>query len=186
MKVIICPGIHDTQLTDRFLDDLLTSELKQVKEISWLVLPTEKNPAYSPFHVYDWLKTTEILSDRLFFVAFSAGVVGAIGAAVLLQLQGVKIAGFIAIDGWGVPLWVRFPVYRLSHDYFTHWSSAFLGTGKSSFYCDPGVEHLTLWSSPETCQGWVVKREENNQETYLKRNSAKCYLQDILFTHQEQ
>lgn len=182
MKVIICPGVHETQLTDRFLNSLLTIEQEQRRSTilnDWLIFPTEQELVYSPFHIYNWLERSEIFNDELFFVAFSAGVVGAIGAAILLQLKGLKIKGFIAIDGWGVPLWVNFPVYRLSHDYFTHWSSAVLGTGKSSFYCDPFVEHLTLWSSPETCQGWIIERN-NWTETYLKRSSAKDYLQHII------
>lgn len=182
MKVIICPGVHETQLTDRFLNSLLTIEQEQRRSSilsDWLIFPAEKEPVYSPFHVYNWLKRSQIVRDELFFIAFSAGVVGAISAAVLMQLKGVKIKGFVAIDGWGVPLWVTFPVYRLSHDYFTHWSSAILGTGKSSFYCDPFVEHLTLWSSPNTCQGWVIEGD-NSSERYLKRSSARDYLQEIL------
>lgn len=183
MKAIICPGIHDVQLTELFLKNLLIIDPKVTKQTvstNWLIFPTERNPAYSPFHLYNWLNRSEILNDELFFIAFSAGVVSAISAAVFLQLRGVKIRGLIAIDGWGVPLWANFPVYRLSHDYFTHWSSAILGTGKSSFYCDPSVEHLTLWSYPENCQGWILKREKDGQEIYLKRSSALDYLQEII------
>jgi hypothetical protein len=180
MKVIICPGVHEPQLTDRFTNALAGTKAKQITKNDWLAFPTNKNHAYSPFHLYDWLNKPEILNNELFFIAFSAGVVGAIGAAVLLQLQGVKIAGFIAVDGWGVPLWVTFPTYRLSHDYFTHWSSAILGTGRWSFYCEPFVEHLTLWSSPEICQGWVVERKKDGREIYRQRITARDYLQAIL------
>lgn len=63
----------------------------------------------------------------------------------------------IAVDGWGVPLSGNFPIHRLSHDYFTHWSSALLGSGDDSFYSDPAVEHLAIWRSPHTCQGWWVQ-----------------------------
>lgn len=89
-------------------------------------------------------------------IAFSAGVAGAIPALNLWQLQGGKVAGLLAIDGWGVPAVGNFPIYRLSHDYFTHWSSALLGTGEVNFYADPPVEHLEMWRSPHTCQGWRV------------------------------
>ncbi|NES83160.1 MAG: hypothetical protein F6K10_18095, partial [Moorea sp. SIO2B7] len=36
-------------------------------------------------------------------------------------------------------------------------SSALLGAGADSFYADPEVEHLDLWRSPQTTQGWWVK-----------------------------
>ncbi|MCU0568633.1 MAG: hypothetical protein MUF49_18805 [Oculatellaceae cyanobacterium Prado106] len=90
----------------------------------------------------------------LFFVGFSAGVVGAIGAARLWHQWGGQVQGLAAFDGWGVPLWGDFPIYRISHDAFTHWSSALLGAGQASFYAEPPVSHLALWRSPETVQGW--------------------------------
>ncbi|MDJ0576682.1 MAG: hypothetical protein QNJ65_16130 [Xenococcaceae cyanobacterium MO_234.B1] len=145
-------------------------------DIQWLVFPTDKHPPYSPLAVYDWLNKPEILTDKLLFIAFSAGVVGGIGAAIALEEKGVNIKAFIAIDGWGVPLWGNFPLYRFSHDYFTHWSSAILGTGKESFYADPSVEHLAMWRSPETCQGWIV----SNSSASKINCSAKDYLQQII------
>ena len=54
----------------------------------------------------------------------------------------------------GMPLIANFPIYRVSHDYFTHWSSGILGTGTENFYAEPAIEHLELWRSPELCQGW--------------------------------
>ena len=50
------------------------------------------------------------------FIAFSAGVVAAVTAAMQWQGEGGKIKGLIAFDGWGVPLLGDFPVYRVSHD----------------------------------------------------------------------
>ena len=155
-------------------------------DIQWLVFPTEKHPPYSPLAVYDWLNKPEILTDELLFIGFSAGVVGGIGTAIALQEKGVNIKAFIAIDGWGVPLWGNFPLYRFSHDYFTHWSSAILGTGKESFYADPPVEHLAMWRSPETCQGWIVSNSNprwcniNASKTSKVSCSAKDYLQQII------
>ncbi len=179
MKVIICPGIHETQLTDNFLNSIFRIEqqflLNQDTEL--LVFPTEKYPAYSPVDVYQWLIAATTL-DELLLICFSAGVVGGFGAATALQLQGVTIKAFVAIDGWGVPLLADFPIYRLSHDYFTHWSSALLGAGNNNFYCEPPVAHLTVWQSPETCQGWIVK-EGKDREIKIK-SSAKDYLQHIL------
>ncbi|MDJ0651291.1 MAG: hypothetical protein QNJ60_21575 [Xenococcaceae cyanobacterium MO_188.B19] len=173
MKVIICPGIHSSELTKSFLGSVAEGTKPPIK---WLVLPTEEHPPYSPIAVYNWLNQPKIIQEELLFITFSAGVVGGIGAAIALQTQGVKIKAFVAIDGWGVPLWGNFPIYRFSHDYFTHWSSAILGTGKESFYCDPGVEHLDIWRSPETCQGWIV----SNGSAQKIRSSAKDYLQKII------
>lgn len=179
MKVIICPGIHETQLTDRFLNSIFRFEEKFLfnKNSDLLIFPTAKDRAYSPVDIYQWLSDSTILVDVL-FICFSAGVVGGFGAATALQLQGVTIKAFVAIDGWGVPLLADFPLYRLSHDYFTHWSSALLGAGKENFYCDPPVSHLSLWESPEACQGWIVK-ESKDGVTKIP-SSAQKYIQDIL------
>ena len=81
---------------------------------------------------------------------------GAWGAALGLSLRQIKVKALIAIDGWGVALWGNFPIYRLSHDYFTHWSSLALGGGDKNFYADPPVGHLDLWRSPQTTRGWQV------------------------------
>lgn len=173
MKVIICPGVHSFELTDSFL--LNVAEATK-SDIQWLVLPTDKHLPYDPIEVYRWLNQTELGTNELLFITFSAGVVGGIGAAIAMESRGFKIKGFIAIDGWGVPLWGKFPIYRLSHDYFTHWSSAILGTARESFYCDPPVEHLELWRSPLTCPGWIVS---NTSKTKI-HCSAKNYLQQII------
>ena len=183
MKVIICPGIHKTQLTDRFLHNLLAT--KQPATVgtlvdNCLVFPTDKYPAYSSFHLYQWLNKSKVLTDELLFICFSAGVVGGIGTAIFLQLQGIKIKAFVAMDGWGVPLIANFPIYRFSHDYFTHWSSALLGTGKASFYSEPAVPHLTLWESPQTCQGWIVKQGISDRKISKVKSSALDYLQTII------
>ena len=201
MRVIICPGIHASELTDSFVCSVATTancnhlrsitlnsgaekpknQVNQIniptnRDLQWLVLPTRKYLPYDPVGIYHWLNQPEMLAEELLFIAFSAGVVGGIGAAIALQQQGVKIKAFIAIDGWGVPLWGDFPVYRFSHDYFTHWSSAILGTGQASFYADPPVAHLTIWRSPETCQGWIVTNSTANKI----RCSARDYLQQIV------
>ena len=152
MSIIICPGIHDAKLTDRFIQGIPT----QIKQ-DYFVLPTEKYLPYSAIAVYQWLERQQLAkTDPLSVIAFSAGVVGSFGAALTWQLRGGKICKFIAIDGWGMPLIANFPLYRISHDYFTHWSSGLLGAGQQGFYADPGVEHLAIWRSPEICCGWQV------------------------------
>ena len=138
------------------------------------------DPTVSPIAIYDWLKTTietqlESRTDVTFpappvvVIGFSAGVVGAAGAAAVWNQTraeqsvqsplpiGGKVARLIAVDGWGVPV-LGVPVTRISHDRFTHMSSLLLGAGDVNFYADPPVAHLDLWRSPEAAQGWQVDR----------------------------
>lgn len=169
MNVIICPGIHPPELTDSFLASLSITH-------NQLVFPTNQYPAYSSGHIVHWLQQQTLVSQKLLFITFSAGVVGGIGAAIALQLLGYQISAFIAVDGWGVPLFPMFPLYRLSHDYFTHWSSAILGAGNESFYAEPAISHLEIWRSPETCYGWRI----SGKEKLLSRCSAKDYLKYLI------
>ncbi|MCP6757248.1 MAG: hypothetical protein NHB32_00440 [Fischerella sp. CENA71] len=161
MSIIICPGIHTQDLTENFITawrDLVVHSLQSPDSVNILVYPAEVFSSLSAFHILEFLH--KHLGDRLesplIFICFSAGVVGAIAAASAWQLLGGKIKAFIAIDGWGVPLWGNFPIHRMSHDYFTHWSSKLLGGGENNFYADPAVEHLEMWRSPQTVQGWSV------------------------------
>ncbi len=159
-SVIVCPGIHEPQLTQDFLEALHRSETSNLSS-RWrekvLIFPTQDYPAYSGVHILEFLQLhTSQLTAPVVFISFSAGVAGAIVAAWGWQRLGRKVKAFIAIDGWGVPLYGDFPIHRLSHDYFTHWSSALLGAGEDSFYADPPIEHLDLWRSPDVCKGWWV------------------------------
>lgn len=90
-------------------------------------------------------------------IAFSAGVVGVAGALTPRWLAGanLQIKVLVALDGWPVPLFKPFAVYRVSHDLFTHQTSP--GRGLASFYADPAVAHLELWSAPARAQGWQVE-----------------------------
>ncbi|MDX2211743.1 MAG: hypothetical protein SFY66_00515 [Oculatellaceae cyanobacterium bins.114] len=160
MAVLICPGVHLPELTDCFLAHL------NVDLYDYRVFPIDRFPAYSGLHILKFIwhefvstpndATPPRLEVPLLFVSFSAGVVGAIAAAKVWQTLGGTIKAFIAVDGWGVPLYGDFPIYRVSHDHFTHWSSALLGGGQTSFYTDPPVEHLELWRSPHTAMGYIV------------------------------
>lgn len=127
------------------------------------------------------MKINEI--EPVLFIGFSAGVVGAIGAAWSWQFLGGRVKAFIALDGWGVPLWGDFPIHRLSHDRFTHWSSAMLGSGADNFYAEPPVEHLDLWRSPQNSLGWWVNSNKGAQpSSYL---SAAEFLIMLLNRYQE-
>jgi hypothetical protein len=159
MSVIICPGVHSSQLTENFLQAIEAPN-------RWLVFPACEYPAYSAIDVFNFLVKNEpdpARGSSLLFICFSAGVVGGIGAAIAWQMNGGKISTFMAIDGWGVPLIADFPIHRFSHDYFTHWSSALLGAGEDSFYADPGVEHLEMWQSPKNIMGWLQLRSGNKK-----------------------
>jgi len=151
MPIIICPGMHPPELTDAFVRDL-QNKIKA----DYFVLTAETAP-YSAIAISQWLGHQSLSkTDPLSFVSFSAGVVGSLGAAISWQLQGGKVHSLIALDGWGMPLVGNFSIYRVSHDYFTHWSSSLLGAGNTGFYADPEIEHLDLWRSPANIYGWQV------------------------------
>ncbi len=153
MPLIICPGIHDRSLTDNFLEQCNIAPTEQT-----LVFPADRQPAYCPLSILQFLQAniTPTPEKPIVFISFSAGVVGAIAAACTWQQLGGQVKAFIALDGWGVPLFGNFPIHRLSHDYFTHWTSALLGQSSDSFYADPPVEHLQLWNQPRTTRGYQL------------------------------
>lgn len=157
MNIIICPGIHEIELTQSFVKGLVNSNVDggDQKLLNILVFPGEGILTLSALHIVGFLgdRIGNKLESPVIFIGFSAGVVGAIAAATTWQVQGGNVKTLIAIDGWGVPLWGNFPIHRLSHDYFTHWSSAILGSGKDNFYADPPVDHLSMWRSPQKVQG---------------------------------
>lgn len=168
MSIIICPGIHEPELTESFrvgLLDVVGNSAIAPNAENILVYPGKDFLVLSALHILQFLcvsvahrryRLTGSLKSPIIFISFSAGVVGAIGAAHLWQLLGGRVKAFIAIDGWGVPLQGNFPIHRMSHDYFTHWSSCLLGCGQNNFYAEPAVDHLSIWRSPQTVQGcWV-------------------------------
>lgn len=176
--VIVCPGIHELDLTQEFIASLINK-----KAINWqfLVFPTQDYPAYSAIHIMEFLRgEINNIKQPIAFISFSAGVVGAIGAASAWQLLGGTVKRLIAIDGWGVPLVGSFPIHRLSHDYFTHWSSALLGSGEASFYADPAVEHLQLWKSPDSCKGWLVEPVVGGKSAQRNFTTAAEFILQLL------
>lgn len=152
-NIIICPGIHSPQLTQDFVESIRNF----IEQREYLILPTRRYLPYSTAATVQWLKQNYPIPSKapnLSFIAFSAGVVGSIGAANIWQLWGGQVNCFIALDGWGMPLMGNFPLYRISHDRFTHFSSGILGGSENGFYAEPAVEHLEIWRSPYSCQGW--------------------------------
>lgn len=176
MPIIIIPGIHDAELTDSFVRGI-----QQKIQQNYLILPTEQYQPYSAISIYQWLNQQQLdKTEPLAFIAFSAGVVGGIGAALAWQSQGGRIQSFIAIDGWGMPLIASFPIYRVSHDRFTHVTSGMLGAGQFGFYADPNVSHLTIWRSPERCWGWQII-----SQGFQTRCLLTDYLVNILDSYNE-
>ncbi|MBS3030243.1 MAG: hypothetical protein HCA25_25260 [Dolichospermum sp. DET50] len=168
MPIIICPGIHEPALTESFIQACLHQSgesVSNVKQVDILIFPGQGYLTLSTFHILHFLcdsfgapsyRLSNKLKSPVMFICFSAGVIGGIGAATAWQLLGGHVQAFIAIDGWGVPLVGNFPIHRLSHDHFTHWTSAYLGMGENNFYAEPAVDHLAMWQSPQSVQGqWV-------------------------------
>ncbi|MBO1348601.1 MAG: hypothetical protein EBE86_014965 [Hormoscilla sp. GUM202] len=172
MKIIICPGIHDRALTESFLQKI---EIPAPA----LIFPASGYSPVSAVRVWQYLRDNigepGRESDAIISICFSAGVVGAIGAAWQWQMWGGKVKACFALDGWGVPLLGNFPIHRLSHDYFTHWSSRLLGTGEDSFYANPPVAHLELWREPDTVSGWWQLPDGN-----ARRTTASEFLTTLL------
>ncbi|HIK30888.1 MAG TPA: hypothetical protein IGS17_20895 [Oscillatoriales cyanobacterium M59_W2019_021] len=182
VHILVCPGIHNLQLTRDFLSSIEQFiSLPRCPQQPLLVFPTQDSPAYSAKHILQFLRDFEAREgtvSQLAIIAFSAGVVGAIGAAWGWRWQGRTIAAFVALDGWGVPLYGDFPIYRLSHDYFTHGSSSLLGNGTRSFYADPEVSHLDLWRMPHRVWGWQV-----GDRLPRSRLTAAEFMSEILHRH---
>jgi hypothetical protein len=183
MSVIICPGIHESALTESFISALLelnSDNSTYSNPVKLLNVPTDGFLALSGFHIVQFLsdRLSNKLESPLVFISFSAGVVGAITAAYSWQLLGGHVKAFIAIDGWGVPLWGNFPIHRMSHDYFTHWSSSLLDSGHNNdnFYADPPIDHLQMWRSPEMAEGWCVDSSGAD-------SPPKVYLTAVEFLH---
>ena len=187
--VMICPGIHDPQLTQDFLNALQLGEIDDISNPGIQnieIFPSQDYPAYSTVHIVDYLQRHISKTTPVIFISFSAGVAGAIGAAWAWKLLGGIVKAFIAFDGWGVPLYGNFPIHRVSHDRFTHWSSALLGAGEESFYADPAIEHLDLWRSPDRCTGWWVHHTVTDKLEQRRYTTAAQFVNQLLQFYRKQ
>jgi len=155
MTLILCPGMHDPTWTTAFWQSLITQGPIALTRSPPVIFPSNRYPAYSPWHLFAFLQTVQPAPPWL-FLGFSAGCVAIAGTLPLLACCQVPITAIFALDAWGVIFPTATPVHRLSHDYFTHWTSGWLGGRGESFYADPAVEHLSLWRSPQTVAGWQV------------------------------
>lgn len=202
MNILICPGIHSFALTQSFVEglELLLSDNSNLNISEKLrIFPAQNYKTLSALHILRFLQECYGKPQSalpLVLIGFSAGNVGAIGAAWGWQMLGGRVQAVIAIDGWGVPLVGNFPIHRLSHDRFTHDTalsfphavSALLNfrenprAQKESFYADPAVDHLEMWRSPATVTGWIVNSEAKVRSRYL---SAAEFLHILLKRYQK-
>lgn len=175
--VIVCPGFHPQAWTDAFLQSVAFPE-----SVSVWIFPKHLYPACSGIHLLNWmleLSRQQQLQHAPILLGFSAGAVATVQAAWAWQQLGEKVAAIIALDGWGVPLPSDIPGYRLSHDFFTHWSSALLGEGCDRFYASPDVTHADLWQVPQQVQGWQV----NSNDNHKTRITAAQFIQALVTRH---
>lgn len=168
MQIVVCQGIHEARFTQEFIGGINIASGNAMCARNLLIFPAEDAAVLSGFEVFQFLRSrlgTPTPATPLFLIGFSAGVVGAVQAAAMWQLWGGTIAALIAVDGWGVPLIGNFPRHRLSHDFFTHWSSSIFDNDEH-FYAAPAVDHLHLWRSPHTVTGYRVSTT-NTQPQHL-------------------
>ncbi len=177
MSIIICPGFHLPELTQCLLQELLLVADSSLNLLENTHIPAQSYTALSAMHIIQDLMETygqPVEAAPITFISFSAGVIGAIGAAWGWELLGGRVKALIAIDGWGVPLGGDFLIYRLSHDYFTYKTSINLSPQGDSFYADPAVDHLQMWRSPSTVMGWAVSQVNPQVRSYT--NAAEFIL----------
>ncbi|HIK18455.1 MAG TPA: hypothetical protein IGS53_24655 [Leptolyngbyaceae cyanobacterium M33_DOE_097] len=184
VHLVVCPGFHAPELTRHFLEAVRAVALHHNAAVAaWLTdinvtIAEEGHPPYLGLSV-DWLRD-RIEADHpppaLLLIGFSAGVVGAIQTAVAWQLHQHPVRALIAVDGWGVPLTGDFPIHRVSHDAWTHWSSVALGGNATHFYAEPAVNHLDLWRSPQTAIGWQI----SPNAAYRSQTTAAQLLVDLI------
>lgn len=157
-KLVICGGIHPLNWTNSFLKNINFESLN-IKKEDILIIDNNLSSAYDGKNIYQNLVNNygQKYQTPLIFIGFSAGVVGALIASRLWQRYGGKILALIAVDGWGVPLIADFPIYTLSHDYFTHLTLIKFDHQIDSFYSYPSVSHEQIWRSPSETKGYWQK-----------------------------
>lgn len=198
---VICPGFHPPELTDRAI-----ARLDFPPSIQPIIIPTDQIWPCDPVGIANYIERHMADADlipghhpspKLNFLGFSAGTIGALGAALLWRDR-ASLGAIVLCDGWGVPLlpvWNWWPdgwpdgwrdrpgqptiaprLYRVSHDRWTHDTWSRMGITTPSFIADPEVEHLTLWSDPHRVSGHAVDATGQAIATL----SAKDYIRQCL------
>lgn len=148
MQLLICPGYHSARLTVSFVRCL---QRRVSPRQLWVLSLGEAGNALP------WLLNSSqgpCQNQVLKIIGFSAGVVAAYPLALAWHCRGGQVR-LIAMDGWGMPLMGGFPVYRMSHDRWTH-DTTYLPSPREShgyFYAEPAVSHLDFWQSPQATVG---------------------------------
>lgn len=179
MSLILCPGIHDPALTTAFWEQVTSQLPAALTQSPPFVFPSDRYPPYSPWHLQTFLQESQPVPPWV-LLGFSAGCVAIAGLLPILFCRHVPIVAIFALDAWGVPFPSNVPVHRLSHDYFTHWSSRLLGGQGDSFYADPPVEHLHLWRSPHTVNGWQMDTNDQPHQYTTAAQYLAQYLTQYL------
>jgi hypothetical protein len=159
MGIILCPGLINAEAAWAFgqaLQSLCSQSAEdRLPDVKQMVILPQDCPTYSPKHILNFLGPHLNAQRKSWhWIAYSAGVVGGLEAARLVNSQH-PVQGFFALDAWGVSLEAPFPVYHLSHDWLTHWATTLMNSRLAgTFYAQPSVSHLDLWGSPQTITGW--------------------------------
>ncbi len=205
-QIIVCPGSHPPAWTEQWRQALtaIAPELTTTLAISpatppwaghplrqWLMAllaeastPPLGNPTQPPSD--QPLGQPPTVQPLIYMVAFSAGCVAAEAIAHYAPHGGYRIGAIFAWDGWGVPLVGPFPVHRLSHDGFTHYTSYRPGGKRGDgprpalghrphFYADPTVPHHQLWQAPHQVQGWQVGDFTPQPSRHRHRTTALAF-----------
>lgn len=180
MAVVICPGVHPQGWTDAFLRAI--APILRSRHIQPVIPAVDPTWAWSTFAL-DRALNAVIPKARspLLLIAFSAGCVAATGVAQARIQRGEAVRAVVAIDGWGVAIAGPFATYRLSHDAFTHHTSAWLGSSDRRFYAEPAVPHAALWQRPDLVTGWQVQ-EHGSRPTHA-RTTEIAFLSGCLESH---
>ncbi|PSN18907.1 hypothetical protein C7271_10085 [filamentous cyanobacterium CCP5] len=155
VSLIICSGFHDPEATQQLMADLGRYLPGDRRSLSVYVHPTPADGIWAPIATRSLRQRLDSILEPIIFLAFSAGVLTAASVARHRHYQTPgQVLALFAVDGWGVPLSEPFPVHRLSHDHFTHITSA--GRCGDHFYADPAVDHLQLWQRPSLTTGLAL------------------------------
>jgi hypothetical protein len=176
--LVIIDGFHPTSLTHTLLVPAATDPVLQRLPL-FHSATSGAGAVLSPFRLRDGLEAWwQARWDgqpwpHILIWAFSAGCLGAAGLAQYWHHHRGQVLALFAVDGWGVPLVTDYPIYRISHDRFTHVTSLGLGAGAVNFYADPPVPHLDVWTTPATVDGWQVTQASPRWSQYHRLTAAE-------------
>jgi len=176
--LVVIDGFHNTSLTSPLLLTAATDPVLRRLPLFHSAISAPGGVLF-PFHLRHGLEAWWQARwngqpwPQILIWAFSAGCLGATGLAQYWHCYRGRVLALFAMDGWGVPLVTDYPIYRLSHDRFTHVTSQVLGAGAVNFYADPSVAHLDVWRDPATVDGWQVTQSSRHLPQYQQLTAAE-------------